>query len=148
MNDPKQGRAWMITINNPHITIKHDLFESYGCDYAIWQLEKGENGTEHIQAYVYWKKPVRFAKVKEVFPRAHIEPRRGTHEEAKAYCSKTETRLEGPWMKGEEPSQVRLIRDDMLDTLDEICIYINECNHILQDEKKGKSPYNEHYDLY
>ena len=33
-------------------------------------------------------------------PGAHMEERKGTREQAKAYCSKDDTRIEGPWEKG------------------------------------------------
>lgn len=36
---------------------------------------------------------------------AHLERRRGTHRQALAYCTKEESRVEGPWQHGEEPAQ-------------------------------------------
>ena len=36
---------------------------------------------------------------------AHWEPRRGTHQQAAAYCSKEETRIDGPWEVGTPPVQ-------------------------------------------
>lgn len=47
------------------------------------------------------KKCVRFAAVKKLFPSAHIEPRRGTLAQAVDYCTKEDTRVDGPWHLGE-----------------------------------------------
>lgn len=107
MSEQKQNRAWKFTINNPEKEEDlHDVLKD--CRYAIWQLEKGaECGTLHYEGYVLFKNPVRFAAVKKLLPRAHLEPRKGTHEQAKKYCSKEETRVEGPWEIGEEPQQGR-----------------------------------------
>lgn len=103
-NTQKQSRGWMITLNNPKVDVETHFKEVFGSDasFAIWQHEKGENGTPHIQGYVYFKKPQRFNKVKSYVPEAHIEPRHGNHEQAKAYCSKPETRIAGPWTFGED----------------------------------------------
>lgn len=65
-----RGSCWSITINNP----KED-------EYAVvlparWklqgQLERGSEGTLHYQGMLTTPQ-VRFAAVKKVFPRAHIE---------------------------------------------------------------------------
>jgi len=53
------------------------------------------------QRLSYWKKNV---------PRAHVEMRKGKQAEAVAYCSKLETRLDGPWIHG-EPSRTTVETD-------------------------------------
>lgn len=47
------------------------------------------------------------AQVKEILDcnEAHLEKRMGNHEQAKNYCSKLDTRVEGPWEFGSEPNQ-------------------------------------------
>ena len=54
----------------------------------------------HYQGYVEFIKRKELSALKRLDPCIHWEPRRGTPEECKAYCSKPETRLEGPWEKG------------------------------------------------
>lgn len=75
--------------------------------YLVFQLEQGvgfeqTEGTPHIQGYIELLKPMRFQKLKSLIsPRAHLEPRRGTRIQARAYCMKEDTRVEGPWEYGE-----------------------------------------------
>lgn len=87
-------RAWSITINNPtdadleswkHAKALHWVKE------AIGQLEKGENGTLHIQGLLKTDK-VRFSQVKRAFPRAHVEPARNLPA-LEAYVQKSETKV-------------------------------------------------------
>lgn len=94
------SRAWIFTLNNP----ENNSIAEFG-DFAIWQLEKGANGTPHLQGYVYMSRVCRLSAMKKKLPTAHWEPRQGTHEQAYAYCSKEDTRVEGPWTYGVPPAQ-------------------------------------------
>lgn len=96
------GRCWIFTLNNP--TPEEDP-KRWPHKYLVYQLEKGEEGTLHYQGYIHFEKVVRISALKKINARAHWEPRRGTHEQAKAYCTKEESRQEGPWELGEEPQQ-------------------------------------------
>lgn len=95
-----QSRAWVFTLNN-HSSV--DVPNTFEGKYCIWQEEQGEAGTRHLQGYIVWNTPKRLSAIKKYAPTAHWEVRRGTHEQAKAYCSKEETRLSGPFTYGEEP---------------------------------------------
>lgn len=104
----QQYSYWMFTIDlheRPNIDVPWHI--PPGITAAIKAL-KGQheigdnNGRLHFQGYMELKKRDRFNKVKEVFTSCdlgwvHIEPRFGTHEEAIAYVSKTETRVQEPW---------------------------------------------------
>lgn len=68
--------------------------------YLVYQLEAGESGTPHFQGYVEMKKRTTLLQMKKLFPGAHLEKRRGTQAEARAYCMKNDSRLEGPWEYG------------------------------------------------
>lgn len=101
--EKKPSRAWVFTLNNPEdeqlpVVWKHD-----GSVYCVWQLESGESGTPHLQGYVVFCKAMRLSACKRVDSNAHWESRKGTHEQAKAYCTKDESRVRGPWTYGEEP---------------------------------------------
>jgi len=67
----------------------------------VWQLEKGETGTPHFQIYVELLKPQRMSAMKLWLPGAHFESRKGSAEQARAYCMKEESREEGPWERGD-----------------------------------------------
>ena len=87
-------KRWVFTLNNPHehsvtvLDLRNILKEH--CDYAIFQLEKGENGTFHYQGYVHLKRRLRLAQLKNelTLPTAHFEQASGTGAQNKAYCSK------------------------------------------------------------
>lgn len=101
-----QSRAWLFTLNNhSSVEVPNVLHENYAAKYVVWQEEKGETtGTKHLQGYVVFNQPKRLSTLKTYFPTAHWEVRHGTHEQAKAYCMKEETRVSGPWELGEEPT--------------------------------------------
>jgi len=96
------GKSWLFTVNNPQ-NLK--LPEEFKARFCIWQLERGEQGTPHLQGYAYFSGNKRLSALKKLAPTAHWEIRRGTHEQAKTYCSKTDTRVDGPWQYGDEPKQ-------------------------------------------
>lgn len=103
---------WCFTINNPSGQIAFDDRVSY----AVWQKEKGENGTEHFQGYLELKKKGRMSAVKALggeMVRAHLERRRGTQEQARAYAMKEDTRLDGPWEHGEFVPREQGTRSDI-----------------------------------
>lgn len=78
-------------------------FDDETVRYAVWQKEKCEKtGKEHLQMYIEANRPFRLNGWKEVVGEqsAHIEVRKGSREQARAYCMKQETRVEGPWEFG------------------------------------------------
>lgn len=98
-----QSINWVFTINNP---ANNDLPSQWAnVRYCIWQREEGENGTPHLQGYVVMKSKKSLRQMKELNATAHWETRKGKHHQAKAYASKEDTRKEGPWSFGEEPTQ-------------------------------------------
>lgn len=92
--DPK-SRSWLLTIPEAHYdqtTVEKNL-ERYT---YIGQLEQGGK-----TAYKHWQvliqqpanSPIRFSTLKRLFPKAHLERRKGTLSEAIAYVTKEETSL-------------------------------------------------------
>ena len=84
--------------------------------YLIFQIEKGENEqTEHVQGFISFKFAKRFQTIKNILPFAHLEEARGTNTQCRDYCSKSETRVAGPFEFGEfaEERERTDIRDFM-----------------------------------
>lgn len=70
-----QGRNWLCTLNNPAVDPK-DYLEAWskqdGVLYVTGQLEKGAEGTPHIQYFVHFKSNVRPAKLKQFCSKSHF----------------------------------------------------------------------------
>lgn len=123
MKKSTPNRRWIFTLNNPQITGPEllALFESseHSVKHAVWQLERGKEGTPHFQGYMAFGKPVRMAGIKKlmdnVFATSHLEVARGTPEQCKAYCTKEETREDGPWEYGDMEKTGQGKRTDLLD---------------------------------
>lgn len=87
---PNQTRHWCFTLNNWTVEEDEHLRSlSNVVDYLILGYEVGVNGTNHIQGYVISKRRKRLSEIKNLLgQRIHAEPKRGTVEEASAYCKK------------------------------------------------------------
>lgn len=98
-DDGKRHRNWCYTSFDTECpAIPERLLQ-----YHVCQLEEcPESKLPHFQGYIQFKQGVLFVKVKELHKTAHWEPRWGSHEEARDYCMKEESRLDGPWEAGEE----------------------------------------------
>lgn len=71
--------------------------------YSIHQEEKcPETDRRHLQGYSEFTGPIRIGRFKRlVGDTVHVERRRGSRDQAREYCQKEETRMSGPWEKGE-----------------------------------------------
>lgn len=75
--------------------------------YVIWQKERApETGREHLQGYIELLRSCKMSTVKGYFndPTIHLEPRAGSQSQAIQYCSKEDTRVEGPFELGTKAS--------------------------------------------
>lgn len=97
-----RSRNWCFTINNP---TEEDEPSRWDYTYMIYQPERGSNGTRHLQGYVRFASAKSLSAVKRLNARAHWEVRRGTHAQAKEYCSKEVTRAGELFEDGDEPEQ-------------------------------------------
>jgi len=113
----KKVRSWCFTINNPTHKVLFPDGLPEGIRYIVYQLERGEQGTPHLQGFVLLARPQRMAwlrkitaktaegEVFHVFDRAALFEAKGNAEQNKTYCTKAEGRLEGPWSLGDAPKQ-------------------------------------------
>jgi len=100
-----------------------------GVRYCVWQLEKGEQGTTHIQGYIAFTEAKSNSAVRKIvcktadgipfkpFEHAALFYAKGTGPQNKAYCTKAETRVDGPWELGSCPLQGS--RVDLTDPLND-----------------------------
>lgn len=95
-----RSRAYVFTINN--YTEEDEAGVALcGATYTIYGKEVGDSGTPHLQGYLWFKNARAVTSVKKKLPRAHIEVRKGSHQQARDYCKK-----EGNFVEfGEEPEQ-------------------------------------------
>lgn len=96
-----RSKYWCFTVNNYTTEDEQSLkslFLHGKCTYLVFQREEGESGTPHLQGYIELHDRLRLACVKRLggLQRAHLELRRGTAEQARAYCLKEESRTSTP----------------------------------------------------
>lgn len=81
------SRAYCLTINNwtqsEYVKLSNEQH-----DYMIIAKEIGEEGTPHLQAYIYKKSKISFVGLRKRNPRAHIEPAIGNAQHNHDYCKK------------------------------------------------------------
>lgn len=90
--------------------------------YCVWQLELcPETHRLHHQGYVEFSEQKRFSWVQkhcEGLETAHLEERKGTQDDAVKYCTKEDTRVDGPYEFGERKIQGK--RNDLVQIRDKI----------------------------
>lgn len=117
------ARHWCFTLNNPseeNESYVKRLGDINNLRYAIFQREEGESGTPHLQGYCELHAPVRMSFLQKALPKAHLERRRGTRDQAREYCRKEDGRLAGPFEVGEWLNKGQGNRSD-LDAVVDTC---------------------------
>lgn len=104
-----RSRGWCFTVNN-YTALDIDQLLDIEFDYMSIGFEKGDQGTPHIQGYVYWNNQRVFDSVKKLLPnKAHIERQKGTCKQAYEYTMK-----DGEYYEfGEKPEQGRITFEKM-----------------------------------
>lgn len=92
-------RGFCITVNNP-LPEDEEAFNKFDSVYSVYQYEKGESGTIHLQGYLRFANAVALSTIKAGLSRAHIELAKGNDYQNKLYCTKEEGRVDGPWEYG------------------------------------------------
>ena len=87
-----RARRWCFTVNN-YTDVDVSLLQEATAEagfvkYLVYGKEVGESGTPHLQGYVIFYKQLRFAAVKQIIPRGHLEVARGSVSQAAEYCKK------------------------------------------------------------
>lgn len=149
-NDIYHGQRYVFTINNPldhartmvysqigkniSTAISHNNEDNYVA-YAIWSLERGSNGTPHIQGYLECHKKIRWQALKNKIRSLNMwtAPAMGKADVNIDYVSHTGKHankpgslIEGPWYLGGAP----VVKDKGTRT---------DIINLAEDLKQGKS---------
>lgn len=130
-NQTVRSRAWCYTINNPEDS-DYPTWSPETVSFSVYQLERGENGTPHIQGYVRFTSIKSFRQVKALLPRAHIEVGRGSPRHNYDYCTKLDDRLSEPVVLGDIPQQGK--RTDLIRFRDSVSDGWSDAAIIRDDE--------------
>lgn len=123
------SKFFIFTQNNPETKPEETLAGLF--EYLIYQHEKVT--TDHFQGYVIMKKIYRDKAIRLLLPDCHIEIRKGTHEQAKAYVTKEESRVSGPFEFGKEPKNDQGKRSDLK-------VLYSDCKELTPMEIREKYP--------
>lgn len=103
-----QVRSWIGTLNGADREFDYSLwmerlYTSGVVKFVCGQLEEGhETGNLHLQYMVQLDRSRRLAHLRTaICNRSHWEPVYGSNTQAKAYCTKEDTRVDGPWEYGQ-----------------------------------------------
>ena len=96
-----RSRAWCYTINN---YTEEDVASVRALDavYNIFGYEVGEQGTPHLQGYVYFKTNLTRSALSKKIPRASLLVAKGSVAQNFVYCSKEATKDPTKEVKYEE----------------------------------------------
>jgi len=89
----RKFRRVLFTLNNPGDF--RPVFDDSKMAYMVWQVEKGKEGTEHIQGYIRFKGKPRGSAIDKMLgnKHPHLEECRGNEQQCKDYCTKEDTRV-------------------------------------------------------
>lgn len=123
------SRYWCFTLNNYKYLLNEVRLAKQGVVFLQYQEEVGANGTPHFQGYLELNRAQRLSFVKKLkgLKKAHWEKRRGTQEQAIAYCTPAKggasidpTFRAGPYIMGTPSSNEQGRRTDLLEIRDKI----------------------------
>lgn len=106
---------WFFTYNNYPMEAVETLKAKFDdlCELYVFQAERGENGTDHLQGYIKLKKKMRWEEFK-LDKAIHWEKVKSDIK-AQNYCMKEDTRVAGPWAKGIRlKKELKLIKPDRI----------------------------------
>jgi len=79
-----KSRDYSFTVNN-YSDLEYTAIKSIDCRYLVVAEEVGEEGTPHLQGYIYFDNPISFSSIKKKIPRAHLEETVGTPQQNRTY---------------------------------------------------------------
>lgn len=103
----RRSRGWCFTLNNYTENERKDIEQwllPSAHQYIVGE-EVGEQGTPHLQGYVYVENKMSLKQMKAKIPRAHFEVAKDTPKQNRAYCSKDGKFIEHWNPEKESPEQ-------------------------------------------
>lgn len=105
-NRRSPAKQWTITL----FDFPEDfyLWQPQHMKYAVWQIEAcPDTGRRHVQGFFSLKKKKRLTGVQALFPGMgpHLEVAVGSVDANYAYCTKEESRVDGPYEEGTRPKK-------------------------------------------
>lgn len=98
---PIKCRGYCFTLNN-YTDLEYTAILEIECRYLVVGKETGEEGTPHLQGFIYFENARSFDSVKkDLGKRVHIEAMKGTPQQAADYCKKDKDFID----KGDLPAQ-------------------------------------------
>jgi len=82
-----RSRAYCLTLNN-YTDVEYSSLLAVPCTYLILGKEEGDQGTPHLQGYIYFPNAKTLASLKKICPRAHWELAKGDSLQNYNYCTK------------------------------------------------------------
>lgn len=108
-----KSKYWIFTLNNytdDDELYLQELVYSNQVSYLTYGREVGETThTDHLQGYAVLVQRKALSGARRLFPRCHLEARRGDHEQARDYCQKDGDFFEA----GEQPVSEQGKRSDL-----------------------------------
>lgn len=142
-----RSQYWCFTLNHPTEMFDFSLYRNV--QYAIYQHEIGEEGTDHFQGYIELKRSRTLLEMKnQINYEAHWEPRRGNAAQAREYCLKEDTRILGPWIYGEQQPKKQGKRNDMAIVMDMIKEGAKDMDCLNSDYRGTYLRYRNHFMEY
>ncbi len=136
-------RNCVFTHNNPTEAL---VFNEEIMLYLIYQEEISESGTYHFQGYCEFVNQMSLNPAKNWLggPEVHLEPRRGSQQQAIEYCKKEASRVDGPHEFGQPRSQGK--RMDLEAFKDEVMSGKKRKRELLDDHCGVIARYPKFYD--
>lgn len=107
MTTKSKSQAWCFTLFTKLVRGQYSptfVYDEDNMVYAVMQVEECPTTNRlHFQGYVEFKNRVGFQRVKRLLQSdsVNIRPAKGSSVKNKEYCTKEETRVDGPWEFGE-----------------------------------------------
>lgn len=110
------SRFWTFTIWIHDFRMEKEIMEKKNMNFIIFQIEQCPKTKKlHYQGYIEFTRAVNLRWMSTNFGKSnHYERARGSGDDNITYCSKKETRVDGPWSIGTSENKGQGQRNDLI----------------------------------